>query len=280
MLGRVVADRNRNFADAERVEHRELSGCEAADPIAERPAGTHELERPGVVRLLANARPPGTAPGAWQPVRRRCGTADALTAPLAVHVQQPHAGVLQALDDDLGEQPEDVVAQRGIGRELAAQARAVERDRVDRCRAHGRRTCRPVRRRRATTTRAGRRREGSRSSSRRAGARTSRAPRRRNAATKKRVGGIALAQEVLAGLEAAIASASGDQLAMLGRELARARRSRLAGPQSCASPRIAAASSVMSIATGHQVMQRPQPTQPEVPNWSIQPASLCVIHCR
>jgi hypothetical protein len=30
--------------------------------------------------------------------------------------------------------------------------------------------------------------------------------------------------------------------------------------------RIAAASSVMSIAIGHHVMQRPQPTQPEVPN--------------
>ena len=44
--------------------------------------------------------------------------------------------------------------------------------------------------------------------------------------------------------------------------------------------RIAAASSVMSIATGHQVMQRPQPTQPEVPNWSIQLASLWVIHWR
>jgi len=36
------------------------------------------------------------------------------------------------------------------------------------------------------------------------------------------------------------------------------------GPTSVA--RIAAASSVMSIATGHQVMQRPQPTQPELPN--------------
>ena len=30
-------------------------------------------------------------------------------------------------------------------------------------------------------------------------------------------------------------------------------------------PRMAATSSVMSIATGHQVMQRPQPTQPETP---------------
>ena len=44
--------------------------------------------------------------------------------------------------------------------------------------------------------------------------------------------------------------------------------------------RIAETSSVMSIPTGHQVMQRPQPTQPEVPNWSIQVASLWVIHCR
>ena len=41
-----------------------------------------------------------------------------------------------------------------------------------------------------------------------------------------------------------------------------------------------AASSVMSIATGHHVMQRPQPMHPDVPNWSIQLASLWVIHCR
>jgi hypothetical protein len=27
-------------------------------------------------------------------------------------------------------------------------------------------------------------------------------------------------------------------------------------------------------------MQRPQPTQPEVPNWSIQAANLWVIQCR
>ena len=44
--------------------------------------------------------------------------------------------------------------------------------------------------------------------------------------------------------------------------------------------RIARASSVMSMPTGHQVMQRPQPTQPELPNWSIQVASLWVIHWR
>jgi hypothetical protein len=28
------------------------------------------------------------------------------------------------------------------------------------------------------------------------------------------------------------------------------------------------------------VMQRPHPTHPELPNWSIQVASLCVSHCR
>ena len=32
--------------------------------------------------------------------------------------------------------------------------------------------------------------------------------------------------------------------------------------------------------TGHQVMQRPQPTQPLVPNWSTQVANLWVSHCR
>ena len=53
-----------------------------------------------------------------------------------------------------------------------------------------------------------------------------------------------------------------------------------AAPSRASLARMAAASSVMSIATGHHVMQRPQPTQPELPNWSIHVASLCVIHCR
>ena len=44
--------------------------------------------------------------------------------------------------------------------------------------------------------------------------------------------------------------------------------------------RIAATSSVMSMATGHHVMQRPQPTQPELPNWSCQVPSLWVSHWR
>ena len=36
----------------------------------------------------------------------------------------------------------------------------------------------------------------------------------------------------------------------------------------------------MSIATGHHVMQRPQPTHPDDPNWSCHVPSLWVIHCR
>ena len=44
--------------------------------------------------------------------------------------------------------------------------------------------------------------------------------------------------------------------------------------------RMAATSSVRSMPTGHQVMQRPQPTQPETSNWSIHEASLCVSHWR
>ena len=40
------------------------------------------------------------------------------------------------------------------------------------------------------------------------------------------------------------------------------------------------ASAVMSMPTGHHAIQRPQPTQPDMPNWSCQWPSLWVIHCR
>jgi hypothetical protein len=36
----------------------------------------------------------------------------------------------------------------------------------------------------------------------------------------------------------------------------------------------------MSMPTGHQAMHRPQPTHPDVSNWSCQVDSLWVIHCR
>ena len=41
-----------------------------------------------------------------------------------------------------------------------------------------------------------------------------------------------------------------------------------------------ASSSRTSMPTGHHVTHRPQPTQPEVPNWSTQVANLWVSHCR
>ena len=37
---------------------------------------------------------------------------------------------------------------------------------------------------------------------------------------------------------------------------------------------------VMSMPVGHHAMHRPQPTQPDEPNWSCQVPSLWVIHCR
>ena len=43
---------------------------------------------------------------------------------------------------------------------------------------------------------------------------------------------------------------------------------------------MAPTSAVMSMAAGHHVMQRPQPTHPEVPNWSTHEASLWVAHWR
>ena len=43
---------------------------------------------------------------------------------------------------------------------------------------------------------------------------------------------------------------------------------------------IAFSSSRTSMPTGQKVMQRPQPVQPELPNWSHHEANLCVSHCR
>src|ERR1035441_10803022 len=43
---------------------------------------------------------------------------------------------------------------------------------------------------------------------------------------------------------------------------------------------MAPTSAVMSMAAGHHVIQRPQPTHPEVPNWSTHEASLWVAHWR
>src|SRR5579875_9375 len=99
---------------------------------------------------------------------------------------------------------------------------------------------------------------------------------------------FALADQVLARLEARISGAAADE----GTEIpAQAGEERMLAddafkafhglsPQGGALSRMAATSSVMSMPTGHQVMQRPQPTHPDVPNCSIHVASLWVIHWR
>ena len=96
----------------------------------------------------------------------------------------------------------------------------------------------------------------------------------------------ALAEEVVARLEPGVLAAARDQLQLRRGQASKDRALRELGVErlhACSSPavaRIAATSSVMSMATGHQVMQRPQPTQPELPNWSCQVPSLCVSHWR
>src|SRR5512132_1051013 len=94
----------------------------------------------------------------------------------------------------------------------------------------------------------------------------------------------AFTEDVLARIEVSRHRTARDRLEVFGLEV---------GEQACldeklfdrshshfGSSLIAAASSVMSIPTGHQAMQRPQPTQPELPNWSCQVPSLCVSQCR
>ena len=104
------------------------------------------------------------------------------------------------------------------------------------------------------------------------------------------VGRLALLQEELTGLEALEAGTTGDERRHVQRE---APQQRVLGhqlfdrtdhdgptPGTRSACRIAAASSVRSMPTGHQAMQRPQPTHPEVPNWSHQVPSLWVSHWR
>ena len=57
-LGEEPADRDRDLAGTERVEHRELARGKGADRIAQRPAGPDELERPRVVGLLSRRGDP------------------------------------------------------------------------------------------------------------------------------------------------------------------------------------------------------------------------------
>ena len=101
----------------------------------------------------------------------------------------------------------------------------------------------------------------------------------------------ALSEQQLAGPEAHDLRPLGDELHGLGGEVRQegmvrqqvAHRLVHETSTSATAPslaRMAAASSVMSMPTGHQAMQRPQPTQPDVSNWSHHVDSLWVSHWR
>ena len=85
-------DRDRHLADAERVQHRELTRL-AGERLA---VDGLELDRPRVVRLAAAPQDP-ERPRCWA-----AGTASARTV-IAVDVEEPEAGPLQALDQHLSE---------------------------------------------------------------------------------------------------------------------------------------------------------------------------------
>ena len=96
---------------------------------------------------------------------------------------------------------------------------------------------------------------------------------------------IVLGREELADLDDTVAAATSHEVEvpllqagqhrLLRQQVADRRRSHAGS-----SPLMARTSSVRSIAAGHQEMQRPQPTQPDSPNWSHQVESLWVSHCR
>ena len=185
-----------------------------------------------------------------------------------------------------GEPPHQLVAELVVVLALAAQARAVERDQAASARSCARRAA-SGRARTATTSRRRRRRASVSIDERAAAGRVRPRARPRRGGSGRSVGRLALAQQVLARRSTCtLRPQPAISCEVLAARAPRTRARRRSARQSSASAlaprssRIARASSVMSIPTGHQVMQRPQPTQPELPNWSNQVASLCVIHWR
>lgn len=101
------------------------------------------------------------------------------------------------------------------------------------------------------------------------------------------VGRTALLEDTDTGEERDFAGETEQPVTVFGRQSAEKSVSfrRHEGASPCAAPAVrssfrAWASSVMSMPTGHHTMHRPQPTQPELPNWSYQVPSLWVAHCR
>ena len=211
-----------------------------------------------------------------------------------VEVEEPDPGRLQALEEHGGHPAHELVAEGVVGVGLGPQAGRVDGDGTHRADGPGVELPPVGRDEPAPADR----------SARADGLDDDRAPVRSvdldghsaPAHQVEGVGGIALGEQELAGGEGHVAGAAGH----LGHGVARqAGEQRVGGDQlgDCrrhrpgpgtegadrtapSLSRMAAASSVRSMPTGHQAMQRPHPTHPEVSNWSHQVDSLWVSHWR
>ena len=274
----IAADRDRHLADAERVEHRELARGERLERARRRGSSSSVHVSRG---LLAPRARPGTAPGTIAP-RQRLSRRGRGHRRRAAAAGSP-AGARRCT---AAKPLHQLVAERVVGVALAAQAGAVEaRSRataLERARveapAVGREQPRPAEHV-AAVQRLDRHRAALR-------ARRSRARPCRGGSTKNASAGSPSRSSVLAGARTrAFARAAGDQLAG-GRG---------------ASPRSTRSSSSSSSIVLHRTLLRradrrrllgdvdadrapgdaaPAADAAEVPNWSIQVASLWVIHWR
>src|SRR5512135_3608020 len=208
-------------------------------------------------------------------------TVVAAASVVAIKIQELHAGRLEAGDHHLGEPLQELVAEGRVLLALRAQAGPVERQgphRVEGARVEagpvGRKEPRPAEHLAALD-----RLDGDRPLV--GHEHLDRDPPLPDHVEP--VGGRTLAEDELARLEDDVGDApdhgvevrAGQVLeeGVLAEDLLEAVDGH--GRPPCASPwRSARASAVMSMPTGHHVMQLPQPTQPETPNWSCHVASL------
>ena len=273
----AAADGDRHLADPERVEHHELPG-----PDDRRLAASRARASASTCRRSRCTRS-RTTNGAGTSAPRQ---ARAQAVAVAIDVEQPEPRPLEPLDHHLREALHQLVAERRVVVALSAQAGAVEgRSRAPPT-ARARRNASGTAGR-ATTSRPPRRPRSSRSSSPpRLGTCVSSAtlPSR---TTKKASAGSPSRKSMSPASKrtfGAQPASSASRFVVAARRRTGRSASELVKPRAIGQllvvARIAATSSVMSMPTGHQVMHRPQPTQPDVPNWSCQVPSLCVIHCR
>ena len=267
-----------HLTNAENIEHIELPGLECRS--SSRRAARVRASRYRTVRAASGRRD--------RVCGRKASGAAAAIAPLSlaisalpIDVEDLKRNLVEALHEDRDESLHHLVAEMMIGLALAAQAGGVDADRpgefdgagVEMSSGRGERAMMPrrFRFRRAWKRRSGRA-QGQRSRRRPgrggSGRIRSRLRLRETGIARHRSGGCAHSPPPAGSVRRGSRRRTG---APSGYPQFPSWRSRFA---ELGVARIAAASSVISMPTGHQVMQRPQPTQPDVPNWSIQFASL------